>query len=153
MSSAKIRAVGIIIYRQFDASSLPYLLLLETSYNKEWAPPKGHVDPGESDLTTAYRETEEEAGIQSSDILLCDDFQDEIHYHVKNSPYYHDVTKEKTTVYFLGKVHFDQKVTLSDEHTGYKWVTFAEAIETAMFENYKKVYSSAKQFIENITNE
>ena len=150
MSSNKIRAVGIIIYRQLDVISLPQLLLLECSYNQEWAPPKGHVDLGEHDLVTAYRETEEEAGIKQSEILLYDGFKEEINYSVTNSPYHNYLMKEKTSVYFLGKVDFNQKIKLSDEHTGYKWVTFADAIDSAIFENYKNLYSSAKQFIDNI---
>ena len=46
---SKLRAAGIIIYR-ISTNVPPEMLLLQTSYNKEWAPPKGHVDAGESDL-------------------------------------------------------------------------------------------------------
>jgi bis(5'-nucleosidyl)-tetraphosphatase len=34
----------------------------------------GHVDPGESDLETALRETEEESGLTKSDLRIIGDF-------------------------------------------------------------------------------
>ena len=143
-----MRAVGIIIFRLVDKSA-PEMLLLQTSYNGEWAPPKGHVDPGESDLETAYRETEEEAGIKRDQIKLYPDFQEEIHYVVKKSVYGADVDKCKTSAYYLGEVEYGQKITLSHEHTDFKWLMFNDAIETTLFENYKTLYRSSKSFLVN----
>lgn len=34
----------------------------------------GHVDPGESDLETALRETEEESGLRKMDLHIIEDF-------------------------------------------------------------------------------
>jgi 8-oxo-dGTP pyrophosphatase MutT (NUDIX family) len=34
----------------------------------------GHVDPGESDLETALRETEEESGLTKTDLHILADF-------------------------------------------------------------------------------
>jgi 8-oxo-dGTP pyrophosphatase MutT (NUDIX family) len=40
------------------------ILLVKGKYAKKWGPPKGHREPGESELTTALRETYEETGIR-----------------------------------------------------------------------------------------
>ena len=146
-----LRAAGIIVYRTVKNAS-PEILLLQTAYNKEWAPPKGHVDPGESDLDTAYRETEEEAGIKKCDISLNDDFKEELHYVIKNSIYVEDVNKKKISVYFLGRVNYTQNIVLSDEHLSYKWVKFQDAVATAKFENYVSLYSSAHNYLQTNMN-
>ena len=144
-----LRAAGIIIYRMVNDVK-PEILLLQTAYNKEWAPPKGHVDPGESDSDTAFRETQEEAGISKCDISIHDDFKKELHYVIKKSIYVEDVNKQKTSVYFLGKVGSNQDVILSEEHISYKWVTFEDAISTVKFENYATLYSSAQSYLSSI---
>lgn len=143
-----IKACGIIIYR--ISNEIPEILLLECSYNGEWGPPKGHVDPGEDDLQTAFRETEEEAGIKKSEITLHENFHEEIRYKVKKSTHSGDIMKDKVSVYFLGKVSSEQRVTISHEHTGYKWLTFDEAIKSVIFDNYAKIYSSAQKFVASL---
>jgi 8-oxo-dGTP pyrophosphatase MutT (NUDIX family) len=56
------RAAGIILVRSKSANEY---LLMQTSYGKHhWTPPKGHVDPGETDWIAALRETKEEAGLE-----------------------------------------------------------------------------------------
>lgn len=55
------RAAGFLIFRLVN-SQAEYLLLKASYGSFHWSPPKGHVDPGEDDFTTALRETQEEAG-------------------------------------------------------------------------------------------
>ena len=50
------RAAGLVIYRLKDGAGVSSAewLLLQTSYGEHhWTPPKGHVDPGEDDITAA----------------------------------------------------------------------------------------------------
>ncbi|KOB65136.1 Diadenosine tetraphosphatase, partial [Operophtera brumata] len=59
---APTRAAGLVIFR--NVNQVVQYLMLQTSYGEHhWTPPKGHVDPGESDWVTALRETKEEAGL------------------------------------------------------------------------------------------
>ena len=140
-----LRAAGFVIYRYKPQLEL---LLLQTSYNKEWAPPKGHVDSGETDMETALRETEEEAGICSTDIKVRDGFFVELEYTIKKTIYASSLGKKKTAVYFLGELtNPNQEIKLSREHIAYKWVTFDEALSTAIFPNYETLYSAAREFI------
>ena len=75
MSNA-VRAAGFIVYRQMKAE-VEYLMM-QCSFGRHWTPPKGHVDPGESDYETAVRETVEEAGIGEADLEIDKTFKLEL---------------------------------------------------------------------------
>ena len=93
--------------------------MLKASYGtKHWTPPKGHVDPGEDDLTTAYRETEEEAGLEKNDLKLMDKKWTHS-YPVKD--WRDGIVRQKTTVYYLAQLITETPVTLSEEHTELSW--------------------------------
>jgi len=55
------KAAGFVIFRRL-CGEIQYLLLKASYGSFHWSSPKGHVDPGEDDYTTALRETKEEAG-------------------------------------------------------------------------------------------
>jgi len=118
--AAGLRGAGLVIYRYLKTKGLPEYLLLQTSYGQHhWTPPKGHVDPGESDLETALRETKEEAGYEEQDLnMTC--VKKTLHYEVRGRP--------KTVIYWLAELkEYNKPVQLSDEHQDYKWLTFDAA--------------------------
>lgn len=116
----ELRAAGLVIYRCLKAKGLPEYLLLQTSYGKHhWTPPKGHVDPGESDYETALRETKEEAGFGEDDLNMTS-VKKILNYEVRGRP--------KTVIYWLAELKDHKKsVKLSEEHQDYKWLTFEAA--------------------------
>lgn len=121
------RAAGFIIYRRMD-DTIQYLLLQASNQNHHWTPPKGHVDPGEDDLTTAFRETVEESAIKKEDLEVHQDITDQLHYQAWG--------KEKVVTYWLARlIRPDVAVTLSHEHQDYKWLGITEAIELAGFKD------------------
>jgi len=61
------KAAGFVIFRRL-CGEIQYLLLKASYGSFHWSSPKGHVDPGEDDFTTALRETKEEAGKVHNDI-------------------------------------------------------------------------------------
>ena len=88
MSGAK-RAAGLVIYKQKDVTSVVEWLLMQTSYGQHhWTPPKGHLDPGEDDMTAALRETKEEAGLDQHQLTIFTDVKEELRYWYKDSPDY-----------------------------------------------------------------
>lgn len=81
-----------------------------------WDFPKGLVEKGEDPIATARRELNEEAGIAEVD--LTGEYRE-------TPPYGRE---KKIARYYLGLVE-TEAVTLSREHHGFKWATFAEARE------------------------
>ncbi|XP_063540221.1 bis(5'-nucleosyl)-tetraphosphatase [asymmetrical] [Cydia strobilella] len=125
------RAAGLVIFRNINQAV--QFLLLQTSYGEHhWTPPKGHVDPGESDWITALRETKEEAGLSENELLVYKDISKTLNYKVKGKP--------KVVVYWLAKLkNPEQQVTLSDEHQQLKWLPLEQAQEISGFDDMKQL--------------
>ncbi|CAH0590113.1 unnamed protein product [Chrysodeixis includens] len=121
------RAAGLVIFRNIN--QVVQFLMLQTSYGKHhWTPPKGHVDPGESDWITALRETKEEAGLSEKELDVYKNISKELNYEVGGKP--------KVVVYWLAKLkNPETKVTLSDEHQDLKWLPLEEAQEISGFDD------------------
>lgn len=101
----------------------------------------GHVDPGEDDLTTALRETEEEAGLTAEKLRVMDGFLHELRYEVQGKP--------KEVVYWLAQLREpDTPVTLSDEHQDYRWVPLKEACSLAQFPDMQETLKAAQKYLE-----
>ncbi|KAM4709661.1 bis(5'-nucleosyl)-tetraphosphatase [asymmetrical] [Discoglossus pictus] len=144
-----LRACGLIIFRRCNpitsAASVHDIeyLLLQTSYGTHhWSPPKGHVDPGEDDLTTALRETEEEAGLHSSQLNIVEGFRKELNYMVNNRP--------KVVIYWLAELKdCNTQVELSHEHQDFRWLQLPEACQYAEFSDMQETLQEASQFLLN----
>lgn len=89
---------------------------------RRWDLPKGHVDPGETELECALREFEEETGIDRGEIKLRNKFLYEDCYLVKNWKG-RGANVEKRLVIFLAKLKkgISGKV-VPTEHIGYEWM-------------------------------
>jgi bis(5'-nucleosidyl)-tetraphosphatase len=83
-----------------------------------WDLPKGHVDPGETDLECAYRELIEETGIAKADIDVLDGFRFTTHYQVRGKR--DGKLYDKTLILFLGRLKRDVPIQVS-EHLGHEW--------------------------------
>ncbi|XP_028166927.1 bis(5'-nucleosyl)-tetraphosphatase [asymmetrical] [Ostrinia furnacalis] len=125
------KAAGLVIFRNMNQAV--QFLLLQTSYGEHhWTPPKGHVDPGESDWVTALRETKEEAGLAEEDLDIYQDISKTLNYTVKNKP--------KVVVYWLAKLRDPLKeVKLSDEHQDLKWLPLQQAQDVSGYEDMKQL--------------
>ncbi|XP_048875749.1 bis(5'-nucleosyl)-tetraphosphatase [asymmetrical] [Brienomyrus brachyistius] len=139
-----LRACGFIIFRrlsQFHSPDNIQYLLLQTSYGQHhWTPPKGHVDPGEDDLTTALRETEEEAGLRAGQLSIISSFLKELHYKVKG--------RDKVVLYWLAELKDpDTQVTLSKEHQDYCWAGLEEACDLAKYKEMQESLRDAQRFL------
>lgn len=115
---AKIQSCGFFIYR--EEPNLSFLLM---EHPTRWDLPKGHVDPGETQMECALRELYEETGIPEDCIEIDDTFLYEQHYTVKLKKNKHK-PKPKTLTIFLAKLtepYFDIQPT---EHDGFQWVAW-----------------------------
>ncbi|XP_054883577.1 bis(5'-nucleosyl)-tetraphosphatase [asymmetrical] [Poeciliopsis prolifica] len=141
-----LRACGFIVFRRLAGLNSPAgdieYLLLQTSYGEHhWTPPKGHVDPGEDDLTTALRETQEEAGLGAEHLKVIDGFVQELRYEVRGRP--------KEVLYWLAELRNPEAaVTLSDEHRDYRWARLEEACGLAGYRDLQETLRAAQRHLE-----
>ena len=89
------KAAGLVIFRKSDGGLIEWLLL-QTSYGQNhWTPPKGHLDPGEDEMTAALRETKEEAGLLNEHLEIYKDIKSVLNYEAFGKP--------KIVTYFLAR--------------------------------------------------
>ncbi|XP_006622544.1 bis(5'-nucleosyl)-tetraphosphatase [asymmetrical] [Apis dorsata] len=133
------RACGFVIFRRIQG--MVEYLLMQVSYGEHhWTPPKGHVDPGESDMESALRETQEEAGFLPSDLIIFEDVKQELNYEVNGKP--------KTVVYWLAElINIDKPIQLSHEHQAFKWLPLQEACSIAKYQDMQNTLKNFNEYI------
>ncbi|XP_004392256.1 PREDICTED: bis(5'-nucleosyl)-tetraphosphatase [asymmetrical] [Odobenus rosmarus divergens] len=140
-----LRACGLIIFRRcliptVDKPAIEFLLLQASDGIHHWTPPKGHVEPGENDLETAFRETQEEAGIAAGQLTIIEGFRMELNYVARKKP--------KTVIYWLAEVKdYNVEIRLSQEHQAYRWLGLDEACQLAQFKEMQAVLQEGHQFL------
>src|SRR5688572_24698275 len=110
----ELKSCGVLILRRE-----PELSFLLMKHADRWDLPKGHVDPGESDLECALRELFEETGIRAGDITLDDRFGFVTQYAVRD-PQNRERTVRKTLRIYLGWLKREVDIQVS-EHVGFEW--------------------------------
>ena len=109
-----VKSCGVFVMRRE-----PELSFLLMKHADRWDLPKGHVDPGETDLQCALRELHEETGIDAKDIALDDRFEFVTRYSIHEKRY-PDRLVHKTLRIYLGWLNRDVKIQAS-EHLGFEW--------------------------------
>lgn len=131
------KSCGIVVFREKDGINL-YLLLHYPSGH--WDLAKGHVEAGETEHQTAARELLEETGI--ADIQFIDGFREEISYKYRRNK----KISNKQVVFFLAKTNLE-KIKISHEHKGFKWLPYEAAFNTLTFDNAQNLVKKAKNFL------
>lgn len=114
-------------------------VLVEKQKHKDerfWNFPKGHQDPGETDLETALRETKEEVDL---DVEITDNHPITMTYLIDKG------TTEKIVHLFLARlVDQNAQITLQEEEVEEaRWVPFAEVESLLTFERSKIAWQEA----------
>ena len=106
-----------------------------------WTPPKGHIDPGESAMEAALRETKEESGLEAAMLTVYQEISTQINYVRKKKP--------KVVTYWLAKLENpDQAVKISDEHQSFEWLGLTEAKDLAP--RHAPVFDKFNEDLKNI---
>ncbi len=113
----EVKACGVIVFRR---EPLSFLLM---KHPTRWDLPKGHVDPGETDLECALRELEEETGITRDSIRLDVRFLFESAYPVQDRRF-PGQTCQKTLWIYLGWLIQPVEIQPT-EHIDYAWFPWA----------------------------
>lgn len=112
---APIKSCGFLIIRGDPIQS--FLMMI---HPQRLDLPKGHVDPGESELQCALRELEEETGIGAHDVEVLPDFRFVTSYEVCNKRSGYQPGR-KMLIIFLGRLRRDVPIVPS-EHQDYRWI-------------------------------
>lgn len=114
----------------------PRYLLLRSAQHGTWSFPKGHAEPGELELETARRETEEETGI--TDLRVIPGFRREVRYEVQGRK----TTWMKTVVWFAAVTPKPAHVQ-SAEHDQSGWYTLPNALKLLSYDTLKDLLQQA----------
>lgn len=140
------KSVGAVLFRE-NNGSIRFLLL---HYNSgHWDFPKGHVEKGENEKNTIRREIKEETGINEIEILSG--FRNNIFYSyvpgLKEKNKKNGVTRVfKRVVYYVAQTK-NQDVRLSNEHKGYRWLDYEQALAKISNENGVNILRKASKFL------
>lgn len=133
---AREKSYGAVVVRR--DGELQYLILQYGAGH--WDLVKGHGERGESEKETVLRELEEETGITRATFIPG--FREEISYFFQRR----GRTVYKEVVYYLIETP-EAAVTLSDEHVGYQWLPYDEAVRAITFGNSKRIVSEAHEHL------
>ena len=131
------QSAGAVLFRK--VSSEKKFLLLNYPLG-HWDFVKGKIESGETLIQTVIRETREETGIDDLDFL--EGFELDIKYNFQ----FEGELIRKKVIFFLAETK-TEKITISDEHLDYVWVSFDEALEKITFQNARNVLLKANIFL------
>lgn len=135
------KSCGAVVFRREKrphGKEQGYVLMIKHRDGGHLSFPKGHVELGEEEKTTAIREVYEETHVR---IYIGEKFRYSVHYNPRPGT-------EKEVVYFLA---FTTQVSISPragEIAGVEWVPIEEAQDALMHENDKAVLQGALEYME-----
>ncbi len=137
------KLAGFIVFSINQENILEYLVLHKFKGFYEF--PKGHVDEGEDLLTAAFRELEEETGLNQ--VKQIPNFHSKSTYTFNRGK----ILVETSMTLFLCQTQ-QKEIKLSREHNQSRWLPFEQAIKQLTFDNTRDALQKAKQFLENNIN-
>lgn len=136
MNVRREKSAGAVVFRR--GRQREFLLL---HYGKShWGFPKGHIEESETEEQALLRELKEETGIEDARILPG--FRKEVAYFFRKGK----STVSKSVSFRLLETK-TLEVRLSQEHSGFKWLPFEQAIERLSFKNTKELLKKASAFL------
>lgn len=135
----KETSAGALIFYLKD--NQPVFLLLK--YINYWGFVKGLIEKDEREIETVRREANEEANI--SRVRFLEGFRQVIRYFFK----FDGKLISKEVIFLLGEVDKEQaeKVKVSFEHQGFKWLTFDDSMKLVKHKNEKELLLKANKFL------
>ena len=130
------KSCGGIVYTRQGSQTL-YVVIQHLGGH--WGFPKGHMEAGEDEQTTALREIREEIGV---DVRLINGFRTVEEYPLPNKP---GVTKQ--VVYFLAEYSDQDLRYQKEELKAACLLSYEEAMNQLTFEEAKRILADADDFL------
>lgn len=129
------RSCGAVVFREIGG--MTRFLLIKNKRSAHWGFPKGHVEMGETDQQTAYREVLEETGIR---IKILPDFVTKSQYSIQGKV-------EKSVNIYLATTEDTNTVIQKEEIEDYVWLGYEKAKTRLKFENDHAILDKAIEYI------
>lgn len=126
---------GAVVYRIINGEVR--FLLIKNKRSLNWGFPKGHMERGEDEHMTAYREVLEETGIR---IKFLPDFRFKSEYSIQNRI-------EKKVIIFLATTSDTRTIIQREEIEEYLWLGYDKALESLRFPNDKQILNKANEYL------
>ena len=135
------KSCGAVIWRETEAGH-EFLLVQNKKPGAKghWGFPKGHMERGENEHETAYREVLEEAGIR---IRFMPDFRYKSEYSIQGRI-------EKKVIIFLATTDDTNTIIQREEIEEYLWLGFDKAMNSLKFPNDKFLLRKAHEYLEKM---
>ena len=127
---------GAIVYRIINGEVR--FLLIKNKRSLNWGFPKGHMERGENETQTAYREILEETGIRAR---FLPDFRYKSEYSIQGRI-------EKKVIIFLATTDDTSTIIQREEIEEYLWLKYDKAMNSLKFPNDKYLLTKAKEYLE-----
>lgn len=103
-------------------------ILITSQHGNSWSLPKGHIDPGETDLQAAYREIEEETGIGERSLTYIGALGTYERHRIAKDGIGENISQLKEIRMFLFKTEEGNLRPTDPENPEARWVTPEEAL-------------------------
>ena len=134
------RSSGAVIFSNNKELNKSEFLLLHYA-SGHWDFPKGNIEDGEDEVQAAYREIFEETGIQK--VHFVEGFRKKIQYYHRRG----DILIQKEVIFYLAITN-TKEITLSNEHIGYAWKDYMEAMNQLTYKSAQDLLKEVKMFLE-----
>lgn len=117
-----------------------------------WDFPKGHLEEGETEEVAAKREIMEETGLSVD--RFVPEYREETAFWFWSYPEVPGGKSRRTkkiVTFFLAETS-DRDVRLSDEHTGYAWLPYKEALQLVTYDNARNLLKRAERYFRRLEN-
>jgi len=137
-------SAGIIIYRK-TPEGLKFLILYHG--HNYWNFPKGKIESEEKSFQTALREVKEETGLTRNDLIFNEYFKTYEKFTFWRRLGNKNVKVFKIVIFYLAETKKSQ-IKISQEHEGYGWFTYKEALRIlSKYKDSQKVLTQAYKFL------
>jgi len=147
------KSAGAVVFHRGPEGKIEYLILKGSKGGKNWTLPKGLIEEKEDLKMTAFREVEEETGLNQKDLLFIDGFKETARYFLK-AKYDYQLRVGikpgqiilKFATYFLMESK-TKEARISFEHEDYEWLNFDEAYARMKGGPFREILKKADEFL------
>ena len=138
------RSSGAVIFSNNKELNKSEFLLLHYA-SGHWDFPKGNIEDGEDEVQAAYREIFEETGIQN--VRFLKGFRKKIQYHYIRG----NKSIRKEVIFYIARTN-TKEIILSNEHVGYAWKDYNQALNQLTYKSAKNLLTEVKMYLETNNN-